>query len=102
MKSNRWLCLDGSQIVYHKGLLLKGVVINCHASDGYSTLYDGLDATSGRKICRINGASKVSTQLDFGEGIRVERGLYVAFGDHTDQVIVYFDPFEIEPESAEA
>jgi len=101
MKSNRFLCLDTSQIVYHKGLLLKGVVINCHASDGYSTLYDGLDATSGRKIGRINGQSKVSTPIDFGEGIRIERGLYVAFGDHTDQVIVYFDPFETVLESEE-
>ena len=101
MKSNRFLCFDTSQIVYRKGLLLKGIVINCHASDGYCTLYDGLDATSGRKIGRINGESKVSHQLDFGEGIRIERGLYVAFGDHCDQVIVYFDPFETVLESEE-
>jgi len=101
MKSNRFLLLKGSGVVYAKGLLLKGVVINCHASDGYSTLYDGLDDTSGRKVCRVNGQSKVSTQLDFGEGLRLERGLYVSFGDHTDEILVYFDPWEIVPETEE-
>ena len=101
MKSNRYLCITTSQVVYPKGMLLKGIVINCHASDGYSTLYEGNDASSGRLIGRINGASKVSTPIDFGEGLRLERGLYVAIGDHTDQIIVYFDPFESSTEAEE-
>jgi len=101
MKTNRYVMIEGSQIVYEAGLILKEIVINCSAEDGYSTLYEGKDAISGRKIGRINGESKVSTTILFGDGLRLERGLYIAFGDSTDQIIVIFDPFETALESEE-
>ena len=102
MRTDRWANVETSQVVYHKGLLLKELVINVHASDGYITVYDGLDATSGRSLGRFYGQSKVSTPIDFPDGLRLERGLYIELGDHADKVLVVFDPFETVSEAEEA
>lgn len=102
MRTDRWVNVETSQVVCAKGLLLKSLIINTHAADGYITVYDGLDATSGRSLGRFYGQSKVSTPIEFPDGLRLERGLYIAMGDHADKVLVVFDPFEVYPESAES
>jgi len=101
MKSNRWECITTSQLVYAKGLLLKGVLITSSAALGEINIYDGQDVTSGRRVCEIESIAQGTWMTIFGEGLRLERGLYISLDRAVTEVLVWFDPWEIEPESEE-
>ena len=101
MKSNRFVVIDTDSLVSAKGLLLKGIVLLTSVTGGDIVIYDGQDATSGRKICTFKGLANVSLPVSFGEGLRLERGLFIDVGSNVTEVLVFFDPFETTLESGE-
>ena len=53
--------------VVHRGpCLLYTVILLVSVLGGDITIYDGLDATSGRKMAKVQGAASLSTTVDFG------------------------------------
>ena len=60
---------------------------------GDVTIYDGLDASSGRLIATIKGTANVSSILDFG-GLQLDRGLFIDIGSNVSEVTAVFDPVE--------
>ena len=101
MRTNRFVVITSDTLVYAKGLILKGFVLLCSALGGDIVIYDGQDATSGRKVGTFKGLANASTPIDFGEGLRLERGLFVDVGSSVTEVLLYFDPWEIESETEE-
>jgi len=79
-----------SLVVSRTTVKLHTVVLLVSTTGGDITIYEGLDATSGRKIATLKGTANVSTPVDFG-GIRCSRGLYVAVGSNVSEYTVIFE-----------
>lgn len=101
MKSNRFELITTSQLVYREGLLLKGFLFTASAALGEINIYDGQDVTSGRRVCQYEAVGQGSYAVLFGEGLRLERGLYITLDRAATEVTVWFDPWETESELEE-
>ena len=87
-----WTNLTASEIIAEQPVLLHGVVVLASASGGAATLYEGQDATSGRKIITIEGSANESRPVAFYPPLLCERGLYVAVGSNVTEVVVHWTP----------
>ena len=76
--------------VVHQGpLVLYCVILLTSVTGGDITVYDGLDATSGRKVVRIEGQADVSNAVELG-GVILSRGLMVDVGSNvTEYTIIW-------------
>jgi len=79
-----------SLVVSRTTVRLHRVVLLVDNTGGDITIYEGLDATSGRKIATLKGLANVSLPVDFG-GIQCSRGLYVDVGDNVIEYTVIYD-----------
>lgn len=70
--------------------LLLGVQITPSSDGGNATIYEGQDATSGRKLCRLYGHEEQTRQFRFARGIPCERGIFVDFTSHMDEVAIVY------------
>ncbi len=70
--------------------LLNAVVLLASSAGGDVTLYEGQDATSGRKIATLKGAANVSLPVVFAHAPFLARGLYVDVGSNVTEVTVFF------------
>jgi len=59
---------------------------------GDITLYEGVDAVSGRQIARIEADADGSHLLTLPVGLRLERGLYAAVGSNVTEATLFWTP----------
>ena len=76
--------------------LFYGVLLLVSTTGGDVTLYEGLDAYSGRKIGRFEGIADQSTPVIFSMPIYLERGLFIAVGSNVTEVTVFYQPTRLD------
>ena len=80
--------------VVHRGpLLLYSVILLVSTTGGDVTLYDGQDATSGRKVARLEGIADQSTPVSF-DGVVLSRGLFIDVGSNVTEYTVIWKAVE--------
>lgn len=87
-----WTLTTGDQIINQGESLLYGLLISTDEGEGDCAIYDGLDATSGRLIFNFLEADTPITDPKWDPPLRIERGLYIDFGNKMNAVLVQWDP----------
>lgn len=72
--------------------LLHSVIILASAAGGDLTVYEGLDASSGRKVATVKGAANVSSQIRFSPPLLLARGLLVVIGSSITEATITWSP----------
>lgn len=91
---------DGFVLIKGSGLVvegpgdLHGLIFWPDADADYADVYDGLDATSGKKFCRIETSTSITWSFHFDPGVHFENGIYVAGKDEAVETTVIFNPEE--------
>ena len=91
-----WTNVTASEIIAEQPVYLHGVVVLTSADGAGVTLYEGQDATSGRKIITIKASANESRSIAFYPPLLCERGLYVAVGSGVTEVMVHWTPVSAE------
>lgn len=87
-----WTLVTGDLLITEQPALLHGIVVNASALGGTATVYDGTDATSGRKVGGIKGAANISRNLDFIPPLLCLNGLYVTVDADVDEALIVWTP----------
>ena len=92
-----WMNVGADNQVREGPCLLAGLVVLASVTGGDVTLYEGNDASSGRKIGKFEGVANVSNPIMFSPPLPLQRGLFVDVGSNITEVAVLFKPVH-EPE----
>ena len=82
----------GDGLAWQGPCLLTGIIFVPDANDDYVDVYDGRDATTGEKVCRVKTATKTTLHLYFGSGIYFDGGIYLDGYDAAVETTVLFTP----------
>lgn len=83
-----WTRLTASNVVWNGPVRLYGAVLLVSVAGGDVTLYDGVDAVSGRQVLRLEGTADESRPVMFSPPLVLDLGLYVAVGSNVTEVLV--------------
>jgi hypothetical protein len=72
--------------------VLYGFSYNCSANGGTLTIYDGLNAQSGRLLFTLPGWQYDANTQCFANGILFETGLYVVLDANVANATIIFEP----------
>jgi hypothetical protein len=89
-------------VIAEQPVLLNSVLLLVSSTGGDVTLYEGQDATSGRKIATLKGTANVTLPVVFAHAPFLARGLYVDVGSNVTEVTVFFTLLPmgaVEPEA---
>ncbi len=93
--ATHWVRQIGDGLIYDGPCIVKAIIFWPHAGTQYADVYDGRDATSGTKFCRIRAQSWETFSLALGNGVLFGRGIYVDAEHREDEVTVAFIPLDI-------
>jgi hypothetical protein len=91
-----WTYVTADQIVNQGETLLHSIILLTSAAGTGVTLYDGLDAVSGRSLGPFEGAANISFSHTFPKPLRLDRGLFVDIGTNVTGVLVVWEPLKDE------
>lgn len=91
--AHAWYRTTADQLAVGGPGVLHRVILLVSTTGGDVTIYDGLDASSGRLIATLKGTANVSLPVDFG-GLQLDRGLFIDIGSNVSEVTAVFDPVE--------
>lgn len=94
MPSKTWLHIAGDGKVYSGPCRVTDVIFWPDAAADYVDIYDGGDAGSGKKFCRVEAAVAVTWHMNFGDGIPFDFGIYLDGKDDAVETTVAFIPSE--------
>lgn len=86
-----WVRVKGDDLAVQGPCLLLGLIFWPDADGDYVDVYDGLDATGGKKFCRIELATSTTRHLSFGQGVEFRSGVYVDGIDSAVETTVIFE-----------
>lgn len=87
-----WTLATGDRLINRGATLLYGWICSSDDGEGDAAIYEGLDSGSGRLILNILEADYPSPVVNFSEPLRLERGLYVDFGNKMNAILFRWDP----------
>jgi len=87
--SPSWYRGSGSGVVVATPCDFIGALVTCSAAGDYIDIYDGADATSGRKIARLAGSGAGSFWFAPGT-FRLSRGLYIVSSVGVSEFTVFY------------
>lgn len=87
-----WIHISGDGMIHEGECLVKAIILHPDAAGDYADVYDGRDAVSGVKFCRIENAVGSTLSLDLGDGVLFGRGLFVDGYDSAVEVTIAFVP----------
>lgn len=87
-----WTLVTGDLLITEQPALLYGIVINASSLGGRAAVYDGTDATSGRKVGDFKGAENISRNVHFHPPLLCLNGLYVGGCSHLDEALISWSP----------
>lgn len=88
--------MTASGIITRQPSFLCCVILTADESGDYIELYEGKDATSGRKILTLKALVNRSVAFNFTSPVLCQRGLYIHFEDDKCEATVIFTPVEYE------
>ena len=87
-----YITVTADTLVSTEPVLLYGAVILASALGGDATIYDGHDASSGRKVITLKGGATLSTPVEWPQGLYLGGGLYVDVGSNVTEVQLSYEP----------
>lgn len=84
--------ITSSNIINEGATLLYGLLLLVSVASGDISLYEGLDASSGRLIAKIQGVAAVTLPIKFDQPLYLDRGLYVAIGSNVTETTILWMP----------
>jgi len=87
-----WTNVEASGIITTKAVLLRGVCIASSTSGHGVTVYEGQDATTGRKVMHVKTLANRSYCVHFNTPLECDRGIYVALDADCDEVLIHWVP----------
>jgi len=84
--------IKSDQIVNEGHTLLAGFIIEASADPGDVSLYEGLDASSGRYFGKFKGLTNDSKPIIFPVPVYFDRGLFVDVGSNVTGVTLIWAP----------
>jgi len=90
--ATHWIRVIGDGLIYDGPCIVRTIILWPHASSQYTDVYDGRDATSGTKFCRLDAFSAHTRHISLGQGVLFGRGIYVDTEDEEDETTVTFIP----------
>jgi len=91
-ENRRWVRIIGDGVAYVGSCLLQGVIFWPDVAADYVDIYDGRDATSGKKFCRIEAGVGEARHLNLGAGVPFATGIYIDGADSAVETTVTFTP----------
>ena len=88
-----WTNVTGDTLITTSPGYLNGVVVLASVAGGDVTVYDGRDATNGRKVGTFKGAANISRPIIFTPSLLCENGVYVDVGSNITEALVLWCPF---------
>lgn len=92
MPAKRWVRIVGSDPAFEGRCEVRLLIVWVPDNNDYVDIYDGRDATSGKKLCRVESAIQSTWELYLGPGIIFDTGIYVAASSEDVETTVAFDP----------
>jgi hypothetical protein len=65
-------------------------VLLTSADEGDVTVYDGLDAQSGKQLAKLQAGDSAPLPFTFPEPVPVDRGLYVDVGSNVTSILMVY------------
>lgn len=93
----RWVRIEGDGPAYSGPCLLTHILFKPDANHDYVDIYDGRDATTGKKFCRLSTANRTIGHINLHPGIRFDLGIYVDGYDAAVETTVVFIPQDVSP-----
>lgn len=90
--ATHWRRVAGDGLIYDGPCVVKCIVFWPHTDTQYVDVYDGRDATSGTKFCRLACHAQTTRHLGLGQGVLFGRGIYVDAEHREDETTVAFIP----------
>lgn len=85
-----WVRIKGDGRAVEGPCRLFGLIFWPDADADYVDVYDGLDATGGKKFVRIEAATSTTRGLYFPDGVPFDNGIYVDGIDSAVETTVVF------------
>lgn len=90
--ASSWRRIEGDGLVHAGPCIVKAIVFEPHAGQDWADVYDGRDATSGEKFCRVEAKTVTTVPVNLGDGVLFGRGIYVDGTDGDVRTTVTFIP----------
>lgn len=87
-----WTLVTGDLLITEQPALLHGIAIDASVLGGTATVYDGTDATSGRKVGDFKGAANITRNVHFNPPLLCLNGLYVTLDTNVDEALIVWTP----------
>ena len=85
-----YVTIKGDGLAIEGPCLVHGLILQPDASADYCTVYDGLDATSGKEFVVIDTSTIITRELLFPCPVRFDRGVYIDGLDSAVKTTVLF------------
>lgn len=92
MPETRWVRIVGDGLAYTGPCTLTHIIFWPHASSQYVDVYDGRDATTGKKFCRVDAFQLTTLHISLGQGVPFDIGIYIDAQHAEDETTVVFRP----------
>lgn len=89
-----WVRVKGDGRAVEGPCLLHDIVFWPDANGDYVDIYDGLDATAGKKFCRIESVVQVTWQMAFDPPVEFFAGIYCDGIDSAVETTIVFSQVE--------
>ena len=94
MNDRRWVHIVGDGVIHTGRCLVHSIILDPDAGADLVTIYDGRDATSGRKFAAIASSDVVTRHLSLGQGVPFAVGVFVDGSDSAVETTVVFTPLD--------
>ena len=88
----RWGRIAGDGCLYQGPCLIHSITFFPDVDTDYCDVYDGVDATSGKRFARYELATSTTRNYNYGVGVPFDQGIYIDGYDSAVETTVVFTP----------
>jgi len=92
MPDRRWVRVVGDGLVYSGPCLVYLITLDPGAGGDSAVIYDGRDATSGKKFMTLTTSIVVTRDVSVSGGVPFDQGIYVDATDSDVETTIVFAP----------
>lgn len=94
MAEQRAVLVIGDGLAWSGRCLLTHILFTPGGGTQYVRVYDGRDATSGKRKFTVTTSATESLSINLGEGVPFDVGIYLDAQAETDETMVVFKPLD--------
>lgn len=88
----RWTRVIGDGLAYEGRCLVLHILLLPSGNNRYADVYDGRDATAGKKFARVRGDQTKTKHLPLGDGVPFDSGIYINGNTSEEETTIVFEP----------